>query len=69
MAADLLGAVLVSAPVALLAWRLRAVTLGGAVAGFCCAVPIYLGAYLAGIAVLGTALLLTSASSRLGGSR
>ena len=66
---DLLGAVLVSAPMALLAWRVRAVTFGGAAAGFACAVAIYLGAYLAGIAVLGAALLLTVLSSRLGGTR
>jgi uncharacterized protein (TIGR00297 family) len=69
MGLDLLGGVLVSAPVALLAWRARALTFGGAAAGFFCAVAIYLGAYLAGIAVLGVALLLTVVSTRLGRKR
>jgi uncharacterized protein (TIGR00297 family) len=66
MDVDLVGGVLVSAPMALLAWRLRAVTFGGGGAGFLCALAIYLGAYLAGVAVLGAALLLTILSSRLG---
>jgi uncharacterized protein (TIGR00297 family) len=66
---DLLGGVLVATPFSLAAWRFRAVTGGGAVAGFCCAVSIYLGAFLAGIAVLGTALALTVLSSRIGWRR
>jgi uncharacterized protein (TIGR00297 family) len=69
MAVDLLAGVLVSAPAALLAWRMRAVTIGGACAGFACAVTIYLGAYLAGTAVLGVALLVTIGASRFGRSR
>jgi uncharacterized protein (TIGR00297 family) len=69
MGVDLLGGVLVSAPLALLAWRVRALTFGGAAAGFACAVAIYLGAYLAGIAVVGAALLLTILSSRIGRTR
>ena len=69
MGLDLLGGVLVSAPMALVAWRMRAVTRGGAAAGFFCALAIYLGAYLAGIAVLGVALLLTELTSRLGRTR
>jgi uncharacterized protein (TIGR00297 family) len=66
---DVAGGVVVSAPIALLAWRMRAVTGAGAIAGFLCAVVIYLGEYLAGIAVLGTALALTMLSSRLGRER
>lgn len=41
-------------------------TLGGATAGVACASLVYLGTYLAGVLVLGTALLLTVLSSRLG---
>jgi uncharacterized protein (TIGR00297 family) len=63
---DLAGALLVSVPVALLVWRTRALTLGGAITGAICAVLIYLGAYLAGIVVLGIALLLTIITSGLG---
>lgn len=69
MGLDLVGGALAAAPVALIAWRLGALTVGGAVSGFLCAVAIYLGAYLAGLAVLGAALLLTVASSRLGRAR
>lgn len=61
----LLGALVVSVPAALIAWRLKAVTGGGAIAGFACAVAIYLGTLLAGIAVLGTALVLTAAATRV----
>jgi uncharacterized protein (TIGR00297 family) len=63
---DVLGGVIVSAPIAIAAWWARAVTRGGATAGFFCAVVIYTGAYLAGIAVLGVALAVTIASSRVG---
>jgi uncharacterized protein (TIGR00297 family) len=66
---DVLGGVLVSAPIAVAAWWSRAVTRGGALAGFACAVAIYIGTYLAGIAVLGVALALTIVSSRLGRRR
>jgi uncharacterized protein (TIGR00297 family) len=62
---DLLGGILVASPAALIAWQLRFVTFGGAAAGFVCAVAIYLGAMLAGIAVLGVALGLTAVSSRV----
>ena len=67
--ADVAEAILVSAPIAVLAWRARAVTRGGAIAGFLCAVVIYLGEFLAGIVVLGVALAFTIASSRLGRRR
>jgi uncharacterized protein (TIGR00297 family) len=66
---DVAAAILVSAPIAVLAWRAYAVTRGGAIAGFVCAVVIYLGEYLAGIVVLGVALALTVVSSRLGRER
>ena len=66
---DIVGGVMVSAPIALLAWRIRAVSAAGAIAGFICAVVIYVGQYLAGIAVLGTALALTIVSSRIGRAR
>jgi uncharacterized protein (TIGR00297 family) len=61
----LLGALVVSVPAALIAWRLRVVTAGGAVAGFLCAAAIYIGTLLAGIAVLGTALILTASATRV----
>lgn len=67
--ADLLGAVVVSAPPAALAVRAGALTRGGALAGFLCAVPIYLGTFLAGIGVLGVALLLTLVATRAGHAR
>lgn len=66
---DVLGGVLVSAPIAAAVWWARAVTRGGALAGFACAVAIYIGTYLAGIAVLAVALALTIVSSRLGRRR
>jgi uncharacterized protein (TIGR00297 family) len=66
---DLAGAIIISAPIALVAWRSRAISGGGATAGFVCAVIIYLGAGLAGIAVLGVALAITLLSSRLGRRR
>jgi uncharacterized protein (TIGR00297 family) len=66
---DVAGGVLVSAPIAIAAWWARAVTRGGAIAGFVCAVVIYLGEYLGGIAVLGIALAFTILSSRLGRRR
>ena len=69
MALDLLGALLVALPSAFIAWRLRAVTGGGALAGAVCAVAIYLGAYLAGIAVLGTALIVAVLATRAGARR
>lgn len=69
MALDLLGGVLIAAPIALGAWKFRAVTGAGALSGFVCAVAIYLGAYLAGIAVLGTAFLLTIVATRIGRER
>ena len=66
---DVLGGVIVSLPVALIAWRVHAVTAGGAAAGFICAVLVYLGSFLAGLAVLGVALILTIAASRVGRAR
>jgi uncharacterized protein (TIGR00297 family) len=66
---DIVGGIVVSAPIALLAWRMRTVSVAGAIAGFVCAVVIYVGEYLAGIAVLGTALVLTIVSSRIGRQR
>jgi uncharacterized protein (TIGR00297 family) len=66
---DVLGGFIVSLPVALIAWRLNAVTRGGAVAGLICAVLVYLGSFLAGLAVLGVALILTIAASRAGRAR
>jgi uncharacterized protein (TIGR00297 family) len=66
---DLAGALMASVPVALLVWRTRTVTLGGAAAGVICAVLIYIGTYLAGIVVLGIALFLTTITSRLGRAR
>jgi uncharacterized protein (TIGR00297 family) len=63
---DVLGGVIVSLPFAVLAWRVRVVTGGGAAAGFICAVLVYLGSFLAGLAVLGLALILTIAASRVG---
>lgn len=66
---DAAGGVLVSAPIAFAAWWGRAVTRGGAIAGFVCAVVIYLGEGLGGIAVLGIALAFTIVSSRLGRRR
>ncbi len=66
---DLAGALVVSVPVALLIWRTRTVTFGGAVVGVICAVLIYIGTYLAGIVVLGIALFLTIITSRLGRAR
>ena len=66
---DVLGAIVVSLPVALVAWRAGAVTRGGAAAGFVCAVLVYIGAFLAGLAVLGVALILTIAASRAGQAR
>jgi uncharacterized protein (TIGR00297 family) len=66
---DVLGGALVSLPIALTAWRAGAVTRGGAAAGFGCAVLVYLGAFLAGLAVLGVALILTMAASRIGRDR
>ena len=64
-----LGGILVSLPVALLAWRARVVTFSGAVVGFAIAVTIHSAAYLAGIAVLALALLATVLSSRAGHAR
>lgn len=58
-----------SAPIAALAWWGQAVTRGGALAGFACGVVIYTGTFLAGTAVLGTALLLTVLGSRIGRAR
>ena len=66
---DIVAAIMVSAPIAVLAWRAHAVTRGGAIAGFLCAVAIYLGQYLAGIVVLGIALAFTIASSQFGRRR
>jgi uncharacterized protein (TIGR00297 family) len=62
---DVLGGIFLAAPAALIAWRLQLVTFGGAAAGFVCAVAIYLGAMLAGTAVLGAALALTALASRV----
>jgi uncharacterized protein (TIGR00297 family) len=61
--------IVVSAPLALLAWRAGAVTAGGAFTGFVLAVVIFAGLMLGGIVVLGVALALTIASSRLGRAR
>jgi uncharacterized protein (TIGR00297 family) len=66
---DVAGAVAVTAPIAFGAWRLHAVNRAGAIAGFACALVIYLGHYLAGVAVLGVALVFTVASSRAGRRR
>lgn len=55
-----------SAPVALVAWLAGAVTIGGALAGFAIAVVIYANLELGGLVVLGVALALTVAASRLG---
>jgi uncharacterized protein (TIGR00297 family) len=66
---DVLGGVIVTLPVALVAWRFHAVTRGGAAAGFICALLVYLGSFLAGLAVLGIALILTIAASRVGRAR
>ena len=67
--ATLLGAVVVSAPAALLAWITRTVTGTGALAGLACALLIYAGAYLGGTLVLGVALVLTVVSTQVGRAR
>jgi uncharacterized protein (TIGR00297 family) len=66
---DAAGALLISAPPAIVAWRKRWLTTGGSAVGFLCAIAIYLGAFLSGIAVLGVALLLTALSTRFGRNR
>jgi uncharacterized protein (TIGR00297 family) len=59
----------VSAPLALLATRRGRLSAPAAVAGLVCAAIIYAAFYLAGLSVLGTALALTVAASRIGATR
>jgi uncharacterized protein (TIGR00297 family) len=59
----------ISFVIAVVAWKGGAVTTAGARIGFLFAVIVYAAAYLAGLAVLGTALVLTLVSSRLGRAR
>ncbi len=66
---DLVGGIVVSAPPAVAAFRMGALSRSGAIAGFVCGVAIYLGTFLAGTAVLGTALLLTILVSRIDARR
>jgi uncharacterized protein (TIGR00297 family) len=63
---DLLTGAIISAPPAFIAWRTRSLTLAGAITGALFATVTYAALYLAGLGVLGLAMLLTIASTRLG---
>ncbi len=69
LALDLTIGVIVSIPLALVAWRAGNLTAGGALVGVLFASVIYAGLYLAGLLVLAIALALTLLSSRAGRSR
>jgi uncharacterized protein (TIGR00297 family) len=63
---DLSVGVLVSIPLALAAWKVGSITIGGALTGVIFAGVIYASLYLAGLVVLGIALALTLLTSRAG---
>lgn len=56
----------ISLPIALLAWRFGRITAAGAAVGLACGAIAYAGLLLAGLLVLGTALLLALASTYAG---
>jgi uncharacterized protein (TIGR00297 family) len=64
LALDLATGAIVSAPLAVIAWRSRSVTANGAIVGLIIGSVVYASVYLAGLAVLGVALILTLVSSR-----
>ena len=66
---DLLIGLALSTPLAFLARRAGSITTGGAITGIVFGAVIYAAFFLAGMAVLGLALVLTIASSRLGRAR
>jgi uncharacterized protein (TIGR00297 family) len=65
----LLPACLVTIIFALLALRLRSVTLGGALAGCVISLAIYMGSGAGGFVVLGTVFVLTATATRIGHQR
>jgi uncharacterized protein (TIGR00297 family) len=62
-------AVLLTLMFALIALRLRSVTLGGAIAGSLVSIAIYLGYSAGGFAALATVFVLTAVATRIGFSR
>jgi len=66
---DLAVGLVVSAPLAIVAWKSGNITPGGALTGVVFASVIYAGFYLTGLAVLAIALALTLVSSRAGRAR
>lgn len=69
LALDVLVGIVVSIPLALVAWKVGRITAGGAMTGVVFAGVIYAGLYLAGLVVLAIALALTLISSRAGRAR
>lgn len=69
LALDLIVGIVVSVPLALVAWKSGNITAGGALMGVFFAGVIYAGLYLAGLVVLAIALAFTLLSSRVGRAR
>ncbi len=69
IAGRILPAFLLTLIFALIAFRLRSVTAGGAIAGSIVSLAIYIGSGPAGFAALATVFLLTAVATRLGSTR